>query len=119
MILNNVKYVLDLHFNLLTLSKAMKVFELKGMEDQLTLRYKNLQYQFDQKIKSRSGILYSLRIITSTNNKRIPYYKAHKLLVHANSTVTKATMKKMGYCIYKNRLMQTLCRVKVKAKRCA
>ena len=71
----------------------MKVFELKGTADQLILEYKNLGYQFDQKIRSGSGILFGLQISTSTNNKIIPYNKAHKLLEHANSIVNKAAMK--------------------------
>ena len=51
-LLNNVKYVPGLHCNLLSLSKAMKVFELKGTADQLTLKYNNICYQFNHKIKS-------------------------------------------------------------------
>ena len=105
-LLNNVKYVPGLHCNLLSLSKAMKVFELKGTEDQLTLRYKNLRYKFDNKSKCRSGILYGLRIITSTNNKRIPYDKAHKFLGHTNSTVTKATMKIWDIASQKNQTFE-------------
>ena len=45
---NDVKYVPGLHCNFLSLSKAMKVFELKGTADQLTLKYKNLRYQLSQ-----------------------------------------------------------------------
>ena len=101
-LLNNVEYVPGLHCNLLSLSKSITIFELKGTEDQLTLRYKNLHYEFDNKIKSRSGILYDLRIITSANNKMIPYNKAHNFLVHADSTVTKATMKKWDIASQKN-----------------
>ena len=66
---NDVKYLPGLHYNLLSLSKAKKVFELKGASDQLTLNYKNLRYHFNHKIKSGSGILYGLQILTPTNNK--------------------------------------------------
>ena len=83
------------------------MFELKGTADQLTMGYNNLHYQFDHKIKSRSEILFGLQIIMSTNNKRISYNKVRKFLVHANSTVTKATMKKLGYHITKN---ENLCK---------
>ena len=118
-LLNNVKYVSGLYFNLLSLSKAMKVFELKGTEDQHNLRYNNLRYQFDHKIKSGSGILYGLCIITSTSNKRIPYNKAHKFLVQTHSTVTKETMKKLGYLFSKEPDLCKHCAVlKSKQKMC-
>ena len=68
-------YVPGLHCNLLNLSKAMNIFELKGTADQIILKHKNLRYQFDHKIKSGSDILYGLQITTATNNKRIPYKK--------------------------------------------
>ena len=40
-LLKNVKYVPCLDFNVFSITKAMKVFELKGTKDQPTLRYKN------------------------------------------------------------------------------
>ena len=51
----NVKYVSGLHCNLLSLSKAMQVFELSGKDDQLKLKLKNLEYCFDHKIKRGTG----------------------------------------------------------------
>ena len=51
-LLNDVKYVPDLHCSLLRLSKAMKEFELKGTADQLTLTYKNLHHQLTTKSRA-------------------------------------------------------------------
>ena len=97
----------------------MKGFELKGATDQLILEYKNLCYQFDHKIKSESGIVYGLQITTTTNDKIIPYNKAHKFLVHANSIATKATMKNGILHFKRIKFMQTLCHVEVKTEKCA
>ena len=98
-LLYDIKYVPSLHCNLLSLSKAMKVFELIGKDDQLKLKLKNLEYSFDHKIKSGTGFLFGLKVVTGKGNTMVPYRKGHMFLMHANEVTTKATMKKLKFVL--------------------
>ena len=98
-LLYDVKYVPGLHCNLLSLSKAMKVFELSGKDNQLKLKFKNLEYSFDHKIKSGTGFLFGLKVVTGKGNTMVPYRKGHMFLTHAKEVTTKATMKKLKFAL--------------------
>ena len=98
-LLNNFKFVPGLHCNLLSLSKAMKIFELSGKDNQLKLKFKTLEYSFDHKIKSGSGFLFGLKVLTGKGGTMVPYEKGHMFLVHANKVTTKATMKRLNYSL--------------------
>ena len=74
---NEVNFVPGLHCNLLSLSKAMKVFKLSGKDDQLKLKFKSLEYCFDHKTKSKSGILFGLKILTGKGDKYVLQKRAH------------------------------------------
>ena len=77
---NYVKFVPGLHFNMLRSIKAMKVFELCGKENPFKLNFNNLEYCFDHKIKSGSGVLFGLKVITGKGNRYIPYEKGNMFL---------------------------------------
>ena len=51
---------------------------------------------FYHKIKSRSGFLFDLKVITGKGDASVPYKKEHMFLIHANEVTTKATMKKLN-----------------------
>ena len=74
----------------------MKVFEQSGKDDHIKLKFKSLEYFFDHKIKSRSGFLFGLKVITGKGDTHVPYKKGHMFLTHANKVMTKATMKKLN-----------------------
>ena len=86
-----------LHCNLLSLSKAMKIFKLSGKDNQLKLKFKNLEYSFNHKIKSGTGFLFGLKVVTGKGNTMVPYKKGHMFLTHANEVTTKATM--TAFCL--------------------
>ena len=81
------------------LSKAIKLFELSGKDDQLKVKFKILEYSFDHKIKSGSGFLFGLKVITRKGDTSVPQEKGHMFLTHANKVTTKATMKKLNYSL--------------------
>ena len=82
-LLYDVKYVPGLHCNLL--------------DNQLKLKFKNLEYSFDHKIKSRTGFLFGLKVVTRKGNSMIPYEKGHMFLTHPNKVTTKATMERLKF----------------------
>ena len=97
--MNDVKFVPGLHWNSLSLSKAMKVFELSGKDDQLKFKLKSLEYCFDHKIKSGLGFIFGLKVMTGKGDTFVPYEKGHMFLTHTNKMRTKATIKKLNYSL--------------------
>ena len=61
--LTNVKYVPQLFCNLISLTSVLnKGFKLNGNENGMTIRKGNMEYMFDQRIKSGDGELAGIRI---------------------------------------------------------
>ena len=98
-LLNDVKFTPYLHYNLLSLSKEMKVFKQSRKDDQLKLILKSPEYCFDHKIKSGLGFLFGLKVMTGKGDTFVPYKKGHMFLTHANKVTTMETMKKLNYSL--------------------
>ncbi len=104
--MKNVKLVPDLYVNLFSLSAALKEgCDLEGSAEKLTIKKGNNKYFFDQKIKSRKGYIFGIRIVKAfepegkRHDKKGQSYnimKFHEMLGHASETLTRSTAKKMG-----------------------